>query len=385
MINFFSIAIVALQLCMCCTAQHFEEFVVRGPHELHTAAINEYISERSKNPEIKDMGDESPIMKRAKEYAIKRFLAPRDEDLTVRKSSLGVSNEGLLQLPSPDAGQQSFLTAAVTSRSASSGELMTQGDVNALAVSLNEDIGLGAISRAGALPLGDDMGWVKFVEDKLRRDAQIDHQSLLWELGSQVTEEAQLSSGGMNVSLEMELYHNMTEWFTKQGGVLKYLEPSISKEDGLKLVATEEIHAYDTIISVPLKLTMCRISARNVLIPKKGKYLGEELKKTFEKNEVWALAIFLLHEWYKEFAGSGSKWGPYLRTLRMRSLTTNTMQALAHTRAIELTKQWFKSSSDLRFFSNGIDGPCSPTSNICNTKPLDKFNNNRLRAYLISP
>ena len=38
--------------------------------------------------------------------------------------------------------------------------------------------------------------------------------------------------------------------------------------------------------------------------------------------------MFLLHEWYKETAGSGSKWGPYLRTLRMRSLSTSSLQVL---------------------------------------------------------
>jgi hypothetical protein len=36
-----------------------------------------------------------------------------------------------------------------------------------------------------------------------------------------------------------------------------------------------------------------------------GKYLGEELTKTFEKNELWGLTIFLLHEYYKEIAGKG--------------------------------------------------------------------------------
>jgi hypothetical protein len=44
---------------------------------------------------------------------------------------------------------------------------------------------------------------------------------------------------------------------------------------------------------------MCKQTARNVLIKKKGKYLGEELTKTFEKDEEWGLAIFLLHEYYK--------------------------------------------------------------------------------------
>ena len=64
--------------------------------------------------------------------------------------------------------------------------------------------------------------------------------------------------------------------------------------------------------------------------------------------QVWGLSLFLLHEYYKEMAGRGSKWGPYLRTLRVRSLSTPTVHALADTRAIELMKAWAKDIYDLR-------------------------------------
>ena len=75
-----------------------------------------------------------------------------------------------------------------------------------------------------------------------------------------------------------------------------------------------------------MKLIMCPQTARNILIVKKGKYLGEELQKTFEKNEIWGMAIFLLHEYYKDITKDvGSKFGPYIRTLRMRALTTNVL------------------------------------------------------------
>jgi hypothetical protein len=158
--------------------------------------------------------------------------------------------------------------------------------VNALTVALNEDIGFGAISKAGALPMGDALQWVKFAEDKLKRDARIDHQSLLWELGSEVSEMEQAKNGGLNVSLEEELIKNLTAWFIQGGGSLKYVEPVVTKENGLKLQVTEEINDGDTVVNIPIKLTMSRISARNVLLKNKGKYLGEELKKTFEKNEV---------------------------------------------------------------------------------------------------
>lgn len=124
------------------------------------------------------------------------------------------------------------------------------------------------------------MGWVKFVEDKLKRDNKIDHQSLLWELGSEVVEHAQVCmhvckyvcsvnldvsrciaiflrhcictapdtwqelAGGMNVSLETELMHNLTTWFEAGGGKLRYVEPTISKDNGIKLTVREGLSIH---------------------------------------------------------------------------------------------------------------------------------------------
>ena len=55
----------------------------------------------------------------------------------------------------------------------------------ALAVQFNEDVSLGAIAKAGALPIGEN-DWIQFAESKLKKDNSLDHQSLLWELGSEV-------------------------------------------------------------------------------------------------------------------------------------------------------------------------------------------------------
>lgn len=163
---------------------------------------------------------------------------------------------------------------------------MPPEELSALQVAITEDIGLGAISKSGALPMGDDFKWIKFVEDKIKRDNRIDHQTLLWELGSSVTEAEAARTGGFNISLEKNLMENLTKWFLEGGGKLKYVEPVVSKETGIRLVAVEDMQSGESIVQVPIKLTMCRISARNVLIKSKSKYLGEELKKTFEKNEV---------------------------------------------------------------------------------------------------
>jgi hypothetical protein len=178
----------------------------------------------------------------------------------------------------------------VTNRAASF-EIMPPEELNALQIGISEDIGFGAISKAGALPMGDGMKWLKFVEDKLKRDNRIDHQSLLWELGSEVVENEYVQSGGLNVSLEEELLRNLSTWFELGGGKLRYVSPSVSKENGITLHALEDIEEGEAVIQIPIKLTMCRISARNVLIKSKGKYLGEELKKTFEKNEVGSCSL----------------------------------------------------------------------------------------------
>lgn len=212
-----------------------------------------------------------------------------------------------------------------------SGHDLTQQHVsNALAHSFREEIGLGAISKAGALSFGGDGAWVALAESKLQKDNQLDYQALLWELGSEVAEKQQVQQGGMNITLELSILENLEAWFLQGGGAMQFSHPNVTSE-GFSLVATEDLEEDQTVLNVPLKLTMCRQTARNVLIAKKGKYLGEELSKTFERNEVWGMSIFLLHEYYKEFNGKGSKWGPFLRTLRMRSLTTDVLKELKGT------------------------------------------------------
>ena len=67
----------------CLKSQLVEEFLVRGPESLHTLAINSFLEERRKNPETKDMGENSPIMIRAKQHAIKRFAVQDEKDLTL--------------------------------------------------------------------------------------------------------------------------------------------------------------------------------------------------------------------------------------------------------------------------------------------------------------
>lgn len=234
----------------------------------------------------------------------------------LQRPQIGGDGDQMLALPSPsDQNQQGFLTAAVTNANKNTNNgndagnvvgdsdigvdggdqscgqavmTVTAGDIAAMSIGVSEDISLGAISQSGALPMGEDMQWLKFVEDKLKRDNKMSHQDLMLALGSSYQEETQSKDGsvnGLNISLEQHLMNNLTDWFTAKGGVLHYVTPTVSADNGLTLVASEDIHQEESIVSIPIKLTMCRISARNVLT-KKSKYLGEELKKTFEKNEV---------------------------------------------------------------------------------------------------
>lgn len=65
-----------------------EEFVVRGPGDLHKAALDVFLEDRRANPENKDLGDdENPIFQRARQYAVSRFSAKSEESLKVQVSA----------------------------------------------------------------------------------------------------------------------------------------------------------------------------------------------------------------------------------------------------------------------------------------------------------
>lgn len=236
---------------------------------------------------------------------------------------LGSYDIQIPQLPSPES-KDGFLISAMNDNSAQS-QLVIKDSSFAMAKSFFEDVGLGAISRTGALPMGGNGEWIKYAESKIKRDNHLDYQSLLWEMGSEIVEARQKDIGGINVTNENILLENMEKWFKENGGKISFIKPNVS-EDGFRLFATEGINSGESVISVPMKLILCHQTARGISIHQKGRNLGEELQKTFEKNEVWGLSIFLLHEYYKEINGKGSKWGPFLRTLRMRNPSTESLQ-----------------------------------------------------------
>ena len=282
--------VVLLVVLIAMISASMDEYFVYGPDVLQKVAIDTYLQARKEDPSNDKMDNDSPIMKRAQEHGVKRHMTKSQAELKakVRRSAESSSQ---LQLPSPDSRDE-FLASAVISQSTNdhnseSNQLaLLVEEVNALSVNFNEDVSLGAISRSGALPMGEDGDWLDFAESKLVRDAQLGHQQLLWELGSSVVEEKYFADGGRNMTYEKEVVDKMITWFKNGGGVIRYIEPVLTKEDGYFLRAKEEIQPGESIISIPMKLMMSRVTARNVLISNRGKYLGAELKATFEKDEV---------------------------------------------------------------------------------------------------
>lgn len=90
-----------------------------------------------------------------------------------------------------------------------------------------------------------------------------------------------------------------------------------------------------------------------------------------------------MHEYYKETAGDGSKWGPFIRSLKVRFLTTETLQAIKGTTAGELSVEWMKDADEFAKWSTGHDGPCNPTTYICRTKPKERTGDNRFSMHQI--
>ena len=76
---------LAALLLLSSTSAILEEFVVRGPGDLHKAALDVFLEDRRANPENKDLGDDdNPIFQRARAYAISRFSAKSEESLKVQ-------------------------------------------------------------------------------------------------------------------------------------------------------------------------------------------------------------------------------------------------------------------------------------------------------------
>ncbi len=62
-----------------------EEFFIRGPGDLQDKALKKFMQERKDNPETKDMGDDAPVYKAARDYSVKRFMAQPEDSLSLHR------------------------------------------------------------------------------------------------------------------------------------------------------------------------------------------------------------------------------------------------------------------------------------------------------------
>ena len=122
----------------------------------------------------------------------------------------------------------------------------------------------------------------------------------------------------------------MGEWFEAKGGALDGIDQGLFQEDeeggghgggsaggagaGRPALVVGEggVAAHAAVMSIPIRVTLSQLSARNVKTA--TGYLGDRrhLKDAFAHNQQWALALMLLTQYYKNGQGDGedSKWSP---------------------------------------------------------------------------
>ena len=259
---------------MTVVVSQIEQYHIQSPEQMHTFAMDTWMTYRRDVDPTADFNNDSPLMKRAEAHAVKRMMLQPDSSLHIAGSpqalALGITGEvGLL--PAPVDGNTALMAAISSQQSESSYALMPRQQANAMATSFSGDVGLGAISKAGVFPMGDDGAWLALVEEKRKKENSMDYHSLLWELGSEVAEKEYVERGGVNVTTENILLENMKKWFHDGGGQLHFAKAEMADNHGFRLKVTEDVSADDTVLSVPLKLIMCRQTARNIVILGKGR------------------------------------------------------------------------------------------------------------------
>lgn len=117
--------------------------------------------------------------------------------------------------------------------------------------------------------------------------------------------------------------------------VLRASETFTATAAGVQNQTASEPTVDGAVLKIPFKLTLNKITMRNVGLECKGRcsFLSKHFKDVFEKKEEWGLAALLLHEHAK---GNESRWYPFVRTLRMHMLRKSVLQELDGTFAAEL-------------------------------------------------
>jgi hypothetical protein len=372
------------------TVNGIEEFRIHGPEAINDAALREYMRGRREEPDLnKDFGADSFMFKKARKFAENRFRAVPEEDMVYRRGELpGIMSKSALS--GEFTPRLALASAMQTQQSAwnqmkllPAGESVDNGAIvsltesaQALAATTSEEVSGGAVAKAGGLGLsiGDDK-WVDYAEKNMRSEKSLSHGSLMFEVGLQAYENQTFAAGGLNMTHEKQIMDSLLEWYEAGGGQLKYAKPVFAGPlIGYELRATESVLPDEAVVVMPLKLMICRVTARNVVIKHKHSYLGEGLRKTFAKNEKWGLALFLLHEWFKERHSGGSKWGPFLRSLAMRQLSTPVLRELMGSQVPSINVDIIRDADALYRYSLEATGPCGIASGVCKTHQNDQFN-----------
>ena len=291
--------------------QQLESFDIMGPGQLQELAMDAFSARRKLHP-AETLDADSYLMIRAKAAAVYRGATKGEAQFSMRGAGLeelgvpeqlrllgdgsetgtgadaGTASQAQAHLPQGDA-----LTAAVRSHGSGSDLAAVGASLAhnaARAVAFNEQIGGGALSQAGALPMGAQGQWIELAEGKLRRDAELSHSALLWELGSELAE-AEAASAALSTittdtsaaaaAAEEEAVAALQSWVLSLGGSLPLSEVQMgghntssgsgSRGGGAALLATEALQEGDVAAALPFRALMCRQTARNVLVGRTGR------------------------------------------------------------------------------------------------------------------
>ena len=371
---------IALVLSVGAAAAEREAFYVRTPMQVErmvSKVIRKQITEereaaKERGEDTKDykfsgFQEGSPLRQRAEAEAAERgTLRPRTHSSELAPALLPqLDSNVVLAIGAGPTGEPQLLGSpdGDTDGSDGDGEAGDTGSQLAIpahqvaaykeSVKLVDDVSAGAIANTGALPR-DANQWMTMAEDSLSRKPLLRHHDVHWLLATAELEHNDteaLSDGEEERAATEKLEEEMAAWFAGNGGKMTYAEVDANST---VLRATEALNDGELVLTMPLKLTLSQVSARNVRL--KGGYLGQHLKKLFDKSQRWGLAMMLLHEHFKDTTGRGSKWAPFLRTLRVAALTKPVMREIRGTYASQTFMRWEDDADSLGYVAAAVQG-----------------------------
>jgi len=215
-------------------------------------------------------------------------------------------------------------------------------------VAVVKDVQNGAIVNTGALPFNvsewEDLAQ-KSREKRDKRTYGRDEIDVAWRIATEMQEKhakANMTGNSSSSAYPTQTDLELQEWFEKKGGSIRsaQIQQDPDRKGHRRVVrATEDLVANETLLRIPFRLTLNKITMRNVGLACKGKcsFLKEHFGPVFEKKEEWGLAVLLLHEHAK---GNESRWYPFMKSLRMYMLSKRVLQELKGTFAAQLYRLW---------------------------------------------